>query len=56
MRNNSIGIVLAAEFFPPDVLFPVSLAPLFSQLTTSIVVRLLQRTKQAKSEETKPNL
>lgn len=48
MRNNSIGIVLAAEFFPPDVLFPVSLAPLFSQLTTSIVVRLLARTKAAK--------
>jgi predicted Na+-dependent transporter len=48
MRNNSIGIVLASEFFPPDVLFPVSLAPLFSQLTTSIVVRLLARTKAAK--------
>ena len=50
MRNNSIGIVLAAEFFPPDVLFPVSLAPLFSQLTTSIVVRLLARTRAAKEE------
>ena len=48
MRNNSIGIVLASEFFPPDVLFPVSLAPLFSQLTTSIVVRLLQRSRMAK--------
>lgn len=48
MRNNSIGIVLASEFFPPDVLFPVSLAPLFSQLTTSIVVRLLLRSKLAK--------
>lgn len=52
MRNNSIGIVLAAEFFPPDVLFPVSLAPLFSQLTTSIVVRLLARTKAAKEAQT----
>ena len=50
MRNNSIGIVLASEFFPPDVLFPVSLAPLFSQLTTSIVVRLLARSKAAKEE------
>lgn len=49
MRNNSIGIVLASEFFPPDVLFPVSLAPLFSQLTTSIVVRLLQHSKLAKA-------
>lgn len=48
MRNNSIGIVLAAEFFPPNVLFPVSLAPLFSQLTTSIVVRLLAKSKAAK--------
>ena len=48
MRNNSIGIVLASAYFPPDVLFPVSLAPLFSQLTTSIVVRLLQHTKLAK--------
>lgn len=51
MRNNSIGIVLAAEFFPPDVLFPVSLAPLFSQLTTSIIVRLLPRTKAAREHQ-----
>ena len=53
MRNNSIGIVLAAEFFPPDVIFPVSLAPLFSQLTTSIVVRLLARWKA--SQDAKNN-
>ena len=53
MRNNSIGIVLAAEFFPPDVIFPVSLAPLFSQLTTSIVVRLLERWKA--SQDAKNN-
>jgi predicted Na+-dependent transporter len=51
MRNNSIGIVLASEFFPPDVLFPVSLAPLFSQLTTSIVVRLLAKSKAAKEAQ-----
>jgi predicted Na+-dependent transporter len=55
MRNNSIGIVLAAEFFPPDVLFPVSLAPLFSQLTTSIVVRLLAKSKAAKEEQRDEN-
>lgn len=53
MRNNSIGIVLASEFFPPDVLFPVSLAPLFSQLTTSIVVRLLRRSAPAQNDMTK---
>ena len=51
MRNNSIGIVLASEFFPPDVLFPVSLAPLFSQLTTSIVVRLLAKSRAAKEAQ-----
>lgn len=51
MRNNSIGIVLAAEFFPPDVIFPVSLAPLFSQLTTSIVVRLLARWKASQEAQ-----
>ena len=55
MRNNSIGIVLASEFFPPDVLFPVSLAPLFSQLTTSIVVRLLAKSKAAKEAQTDEN-
>ena len=54
MRNNSIGIVLAAEFFPPDVIFPVSLAPLFSQLTTSIVVRLLARWKASQDAKHNP--
>lgn len=45
MRNNSVGAVLAGAYFPPDVLFPVALAPLFSQLTASVAVRVLQKTR-----------
>lgn len=48
MRNNSVGSVLAAQYFPADVLFPVALPPLFSQLISSTPVRLLQHTRFAR--------
>lgn len=45
MRNISAGAVLAAQYFPGDVLFPVAISPIFLQLTSSLVVKLLRRTK-----------
>lgn len=44
-RNISAGAVLASQYFPPDVMFPVAFSPLFFQLTTSLIVKLLLRTK-----------
>ena len=43
MRNISAGAVLATEYFPPEVLFPVAFSPIFLQLTTSVVAKLLQK-------------
>lgn len=43
-RNLSAGSVLASQFFPPDVLFPVAFTPVFSQLIISLVVRFLLST------------
>nr|WP_326186201.1 bile acid:sodium symporter family protein [uncultured Oscillibacter sp.] len=40
-RNISVGAVLAAQYFPADVMFPVAFTPLFLQLTTSAVVKVL---------------
>lgn len=51
MRNNSAGAVLAMRYFPGDVLFPAAFSPMFQQLTTAIVVRLLRRTTAGKSEQ-----
>ena len=43
MRNISAGAVLAAQYFPPEVLFPVAFSPIFLQLTTSVVAKILQK-------------
>lgn len=48
-RNISAGAVLAAQYFPPDVMFPVAFSPLFFQLTTSVIVKILLRTKPARA-------
>lgn len=48
MRNISAGAVLAARYFPGDVLFPVAFSPLFQQITTAVVVRILHHTKAGK--------
>lgn len=49
LRNISAGAVLASQYFPPDVLFPVALTPLFLQVMASIVLQILQRTKPARA-------
>ena len=43
MRNISTGAVLAAQYFPPEVLFPVAFSPIFLQLTTSVAAKILQK-------------
>lgn len=48
-RNISAGAVLAAQYFPPDVLFPVAFSPVFLQLTISLVVKVLLATKPGKA-------
>ena len=47
MRNISAGAVLASQYFPPQVLFPVAFSPLFLQLTTSVVAKILQKIPSA---------
>lgn len=45
MRNINAGAVLAIQYFPSAVLFPVVISSLFLQLSASVVVQLLRRTK-----------
>ena len=44
LRNISAGSVLALQYFPAQVVFPVAFTPLFLQFTTSIIVKVLMRT------------
>lgn len=58
MRNISAGAVLAAQYFPPEVLFPVAFSPLFLQVSAATIVRILLRTRQGRawqaSQQTNP--
>jgi len=49
MRNISAGAVLAAQYFPPEVLFPVAFTPLFLQVSAATVTRILLRTRQGRT-------
>lgn len=49
LRNISAGAVLAAQYFPADVMFPVAFSPLFLQITTSLIVKVLAATPAAKA-------
>lgn len=48
-RNISAGAVLAGQYFPPEVMFPVAFSPLFFQITMSIIVKILLRTKPGRA-------
>ncbi len=50
-RNISAGAVLAAQYFPPDVLFPVAFAPIFTQIMMALAVKLLRRTKTGQADQ-----
>lgn len=49
MRNISAGAVLASQYFPADVMFPVAFSPLFLQATTAVVVKVLHATKPGRA-------
>lgn len=55
LRNISAGAVLASQYFPADVLFPVAFSPIFTQVLLSMVVKLLHKTKAWQEEEAKPS-
>lgn len=48
-RNISAGIVLAQQYFPVEALLPVAIVPLFQNLLMSIVIKVLWRTKDART-------
>ena len=41
MRNISAGAVIAAEYFPPEVMFPVMIGTLFQQILASVFAHFL---------------
>lgn len=43
MRNISAGAVIAAAYFPAEVMFPVMIGTMFQQVLASIFARLLNR-------------
>ena len=49
IRNIAAGSVLAIQYFPGDVLFPVAFSPLFLQATTAVIVKILHATKTGKA-------
>lgn len=49
LRNISAGAVLALEYFPAEVLFPVAFTPVFLQFFTAVVVKLLLAAPFAKA-------
>lgn len=51
LRNISAGAVLAAQYFPPDVLFPVAFSPVFTQILLGAVVKLLRKTKAGQADQ-----
>ncbi len=51
MRNLSAGAVLAQQYFPTDVLFPVAFSPLFLQVTTAFILKGLRATKAGRADQ-----
>jgi predicted Na+-dependent transporter len=51
LRNISAGAVLAAQYFPADVLFPVAFSPIFTQIMLAFVVKILRRTKAGQADQ-----
>lgn len=53
MRNISAGAVLAAQYFPADVMFPVAFTPIFLQVTTSLIVKVLMNTRACRAYQSR---
>ena len=49
LRNISAGSVLALQYFPAQVVFPVAFTPLFLQFTTSLIAKILTRIPSARA-------
>ena len=47
MRNISAGAVIAGEYFPGEVMFPVVIGTLFQQVLASLFGSLLRRLRRA---------
>lgn len=54
MRNVNAGAVIAIQYFPPQVLFPVVISSLFLQLSASVVVQALIHTKAGRNALSPP--
>lgn len=50
MRNISAGAVVAAAYFPAEVMFPVMIGTLFQQVLASIFARLLKRAESPEQQ------
>lgn len=50
MRNNAASATLAAQYFPAEVVFSPSVSPLFSQISISFAVQLLQKHRRSGEE------
>lgn len=51
LRNISAGAVLAAQYFPSDVMFPVAFSPVFTQLTLATVTKVLRKTRAGQADQ-----
>lgn len=51
LRNISAGAVLAAQYFPADVLFPVAFSPIFTQILLALAVKLLRKTTAGQADQ-----
>lgn len=49
-RNISAGAIIAAAYFPPEVLFPVAFSPVFFQIVVSFTVKLIQRGEEKRQK------
>ncbi len=46
MRNISTGAVIAVQYFPGEVMFPVMIGTLFQQILASLVSHLFEKSRQ----------
>jgi BASS family bile acid:Na+ symporter len=51
MRNISAGAVLASQYFPAEVMYPVMISCLFLQIMASAVVRILRATPAGRADQ-----
>jgi BASS family bile acid:Na+ symporter len=54
IRNTNAGAVLATQFFPPDVLFPVVTSTLFIHALAACALRLLERMQANRAVQSVP--